>query len=677
MHAIADKIFRTSIVAMSFALVVPAAPALAEPTSYAATIADAQVALDEALKSTGATSMTAALTDLDGTIWQGVVGAVDASGTPATANTRYGIGSTSKMFATTAVMQLVDAGKVGLDQPVVRYLPEFTMRSPQYRQITVRMLLDHSAGLPGSSYASGLTTAPYDGYAAGVLKTLSRSTLKTTPGAMSVYCNDCFTLSGEVVARVSGMPFTTYVQRNILAPLGMTNSGYLTRTMPASGTVARVVRDGRNTPLEVPNFYATGGLLSTASDMAAFGRMLLRGGTVDGARVLSASSVATMGRSQLPTTLAPAERNPVNYGLGWDTVSDLSLLAVGVRAWAKGGDTMDYHASLVVAPEAGLAAFVGGAGAFSSGTAQAVADRMILNALVERGDLSAVPTPLGTDQPPAATPSVDDLNAMLGTYLNSFSGARRVTQTAGAALSVATLVDGEWKNSPVTFSFRSDGRWWADQPAAASISAVTGWGRTYLVQSIPVGFGNAFGDYVVGQRVTSNGATAAAWRDRLGEWLLISERPDSVAWLGSPILPITTIPGLPGYLLSGEVPFDARHPNRGSMFLQVPLMWGRDLTDVVPDGDLLVQGDNVMRKRTTVPALAPGVNSVGLGTLAEWRRVPAVSTLTIRGADHWRLYSSEGEPLTAGAGARTGLKAPRGSLLVLFGEAGDRAKVRR
>ncbi len=677
MHVVASSRFRASLVIVALALCVPAAPAFAEPPSYATTVAAAQPALDEALAATGATSITASLTDADGLIWAGTAGVRDASGAAPTATTRYGIGSTSKMFAAAAVMQLVDAGKVGLDQPVVRYLPEFTMRSPQYRQITVRMLLDHSAGLPGSSYAGGLTKAPFDGYAAGVLETLSRSTLKTTPGAMSVYCNDCFTLSGELVAAVSGMPFPTYVQRNILAPLGMTESGYLTRAMPPAGTVARVVRDGRNTRQEVANFYATGGLLSTATDMAAFGRMLLRGGTVDGTRVLTGSSIATMGRSQLPTTLAPVQRNPIDYGLGWDTVSELSLKNVGVRAWAKGGDTLDYHASLVVAPEAGLAAFVAGAAPFDSGTAQQLADRLILTALAERGDIAAVPAPLGTEQPPPATPTTDDVNAMLGTYLNSFSGARRVTRGAGDFLSIATLVDGTWKASPAAFTFRTDGRWWPDQPAAASLGTVTGWGRTYLVQSIPTGFGNGYGDYIVGQRVVSTGPTAAAWRARMGEYLLTSERPDSVAWLDSPLTGLTAIPGLPGYLLAGEAPFDARRPDRGTMFLQVPLMWGRDLVDVEVDGDRLVQGDTIVLKRSSVPSLTAGTTALELGDVAEWRRVPAASRLAVRGAEHWKLYTAKGEPLAAGAGAKAGLRAPRGSLLVLFGDAGDRVQVQR
>ena len=221
------------------------APAAAADRSYPLAAAAAQKAVENALAATGATSITAGLTDMSGLVWQGSAGVIDARGAMPQPTTQYGVGSASKMFATAAVMQLVDAGKIGLDQPVVRYLPQFTMLSPQYRQITVRMLLDHSAGFPGTSYVNAFTTEPVPGYADGVLANLARSRLKTTPGAISVYCNDCFTVAGEVVAEVSGMPFTEYVERNILAPLRMTDSGYITKAMPAPGTVARVVADGR------------------------------------------------------------------------------------------------------------------------------------------------------------------------------------------------------------------------------------------------------------------------------------------------------------------------------------------------------------------------------------------------------------------------------------------------
>jgi CubicO group peptidase (beta-lactamase class C family) len=674
---------RRAIALVSSAAVVAsiavAAPAVAAGRDYPATSIAAQQAIEGALAATGATSVTAGLTDTEGLLWQGTAGVRDASGAAPDATTRFGIGSTSKMFATAAVMQLVDQGKVGLDQPVVRYLPQFTMRSPEYRQVTVRMLLDHSAGLPGSAYANAMTTAPYPDYADEVLDYLAQSRLKTTPGAMSVYCNDCFTLAGELVAEVSGMPFTAYVERNLLAPLGMTSSDYVTGRLPALDSVARVVRDGTNRPLEVTNVYASGGLMSTPADMLAFARMLLAGGTYDGTRVLTPGSIRQMGSSQLETTLDPVRDSVWNYGLGWDTVDDLALRAVGVRAWVKGGDTSDYHASLVVAPEVGLAAFVAGAGPFSSSTAQAAAEAILLNALAERGDILAVPEPLGTGQPPAAMPTGDDINAMLGVFLGVPGMTHRITRADGDRLNLETLVDGAWTPGTSTISFRSDGAWWADGPRALYLRPVTGWGRTYLVIGMPNGYGNAMGEQVIGERVAPAGAMAAAWRDRLGPWLFVGDAPTSTLWLGRPATELRRIPGLPGYLdIAGWSPVDARSAGVGSMFLQVPLMFGRDLDDLVPQrGGLLRLGTNTMIAYADVAPLDPGRTSVRIGSpgYGEWRTIDDGGRVTVRDAKAWFLYDMNLALLDHGMADGTGMRAPKDGLLLVFGDPGDRVGV--
>jgi len=98
------------------------------------------------------------------------------------------------------------------------------MKSPQHKQITVRILLKHSAGLPSTNYANSFSSKPILGYADRVLAGLRTSHLKTSPGAMNAYCNDCVTLAGLVVERVSGLPFQDYVTQNILEPLGMQHS---------------------------------------------------------------------------------------------------------------------------------------------------------------------------------------------------------------------------------------------------------------------------------------------------------------------------------------------------------------------------------------------------------------------------------------------------------------------
>ena len=655
------------------------APASAVDGTYPTTAAAGQHAMEAALASTNATSITAGLTDAQGLLWQGSTGVRGVGDGAPTPTTMHGIGSTSKMFATTAIMQLVDQGKVGLDTPVVKYLPQFRMLSPQYRQITVRMLLDHSAGFPGSYYADAFTTKPYAKYADDVIANLAKSELKTTPGAMSVYCNDCFTLAGEVVAKVSRMPFTTYVQRNILQPLGMTNSMYVTGALPPAGAAARVVANGHNNPLEVTNVYASGGLMSTPENMLAYARMLLNKGVAGDTQVLTSGSINQMGESQLPTSLHPIEHNVWNYGLGWDTVDDLTLKAVGVRAWVKGGDTSDYHASLIVAPEVGLSAFVAGAGSFSSSTAQAIAEEILLNALAERGDIAAVPPRVGTAQPAEAVPTEEDINGIVGTYLGTPGIGQRISRGAGNTLTLERYENGTWHMGPATFTFRTDGAWWPTTPAAIGIRAATGWGRTYIVYEMPTGYGSTYGWQIIGQRMQPNGDMNKAWKDRLGAWLFIGDQPSSTTWLGHPGTVISQILGLPGYVdVMGVAPINAHQANVGTMFLQVPLMFGRDLDDLVAvTPDILRMGGFAMVRAGSVPMLARGKTPVVISSLGypEWRVVPKASKVAVRSAQAWFMYDKDLTLLAHGTKDAAALRAPAGGMLLVFGTIGHRIDV--
>lgn len=137
----------------------------------------------------------------------------------------YGIGSSSKIYTTVAVMQLAEDGKLSLDAPVTRYLKDFKMADSRYKDITVRMLLNHSSGLMGSTLDSALLFDDSDPSSTDLLlERLASQRLKADPGAYSVYCNDGFTLAELVVEAVSGMDFMDYVDRYILAPAGLENT---------------------------------------------------------------------------------------------------------------------------------------------------------------------------------------------------------------------------------------------------------------------------------------------------------------------------------------------------------------------------------------------------------------------------------------------------------------------
>ena len=195
-------------------------------------------AINEAGKAAAATAMTyGGATQMAWAVWQdGEIVASGQEGAPregtgldAGSNlaTLYGVGSVSKIYTAVAVMQLAESGKLELDQPVVKYLPEFKMADGRYKDITVRMLLNHSSGLMGSSFSSGLLFDDASSLATDrLLDRLATQRLKADPGAYSVYCNDGFTLAQLVVERVSDINFQDYLHTHVLSPAGLEDTNF-------------------------------------------------------------------------------------------------------------------------------------------------------------------------------------------------------------------------------------------------------------------------------------------------------------------------------------------------------------------------------------------------------------------------------------------------------------------
>ena len=201
-----------------------------------------------------------------------------------------------------AAMILVERGKLELDVPLLRYLPTFRMASPEYTQVTVRMLLNHSSGFPGADYRGIFRTSPFSGYAEQVMAALATARLKHLPGEMSVYCNDGFTMLEPLIKAVTGKSYAQFVTDEILAPLGMKRSSYALQAF-AAGSYATGYDGTTQLPQEYTLAYASGGLYTTPTEMARIARMLLSGGQLDGVRILQAATLTEMARNQ---TLAQA-----------------------------------------------------------------------------------------------------------------------------------------------------------------------------------------------------------------------------------------------------------------------------------------------------------------------------------------------------------------------------------
>ncbi len=287
------------------------------------------------------------------------------------------------------IMKLVDAGKISLEQPVTKYLPEFRMASPEYRDITVRMLLNHSAGLPGSTWVGGVTKSYNTSYPEQVLETLATERMKHAPGFMNVYCNDCFTLAEKIVETVSGKSFSNFLTQEIFVPLGMNHTATPIVDFPAGSYYAQTVVPGTDVTQEVLSMIGTGGLYSTPSDLLQFARVFTGTAT---ASVLSKASIAAMANDETAGKFKVTDPNEFRYGLGWDSVGEAGLAAVNIKGWTKAGATNLYSSTLIIDPDDKLAAAVTITGPLRT-TYAAIAHRTLYEALKHKGKLTSLPQP--------------------------------------------------------------------------------------------------------------------------------------------------------------------------------------------------------------------------------------------------------------------------------------------
>jgi CubicO group peptidase (beta-lactamase class C family) len=663
--------------------------------TYSQTLQEAQSAAQEILSQGVVTSLGVALVTSDRLVWATNFGFADLdTRQPPSATTRFGIGSTSKMFAAAAVMQLVEQKRVELDAPLVRYVPSFRLADPRYTNITVRMLLNHASGLPGSNYRDIFTFQPIPDYADHVFAALAEERLKAAPGYMEVYCNDGFTLVEILVKAVTGQSYAEYVQAAIFDPLGMTHSAF-TEVPFLDGTYAKVYRSGVVQPEEFVGAQASGGLYTTPTDLAAFARMFLNRGALGSTQVLAAASVTAMALDQTLGTFNPVKSSGFTYGLGWDTVQEPGLQAVGIEGWSKGGDTGFYGAEMMTAPQAGLAVVVMGTQG-AGYNHKAFAQRVLLRALVESGSIAAFPAPLDPAAAPVA-PVPDGLLASVAGYYANYSTLYQIRAETDSSLSVLTRGPGGYTPIATGLQYRTDGWFTADTVPLSSYQVVAAAGTQYLAGRMASG-PHYLEQFAAAQRVPALAAPLSlAWSNRVGStWLIVNESPDSENYPpnADPRFTLASVPELSGLVMaspslgiSPQVLDPSTSDTVARMMLVIPGLMGRDLNDldvVVKGGEEWVRwGDFLHRPAATLPVLPAGTtNSVVIGVegYSEWRAVQAGAapvTVSVSGTYAWRFYGPDFTPLASGAATgQATLPAGTGlGYLALFGTAGGSVTV--
>jgi CubicO group peptidase (beta-lactamase class C family) len=275
----------------------------------------------------------------------------DPTAPPVDRNTLFDLASLTKVFATTAaVMKLYDEGKLSLDDPVVRYLPQF--RGEWKQNVTIRHLLLHRSGLPPFRRLSDIATTEE-----AALDSVFTTPLVVAPGDSTIYSDLGMITLGKVVERITGMPLARYVKEEFYAPLGMTRTMFnpppelrATAAPTEYDSVWRkrlvqgTVHDENAATLGGIAGHA--GLFSTASDLSIFVRMLMNGGTYQGKRYLHETTIDEFLRKKHPGQ----ER-----WLGWDMKAESGSSAGTLFSGSSFGHTGFTGTSVWADPDRHLA----------------------------------------------------------------------------------------------------------------------------------------------------------------------------------------------------------------------------------------------------------------------------------------------------------------------------------
>jgi CubicO group peptidase (beta-lactamase class C family) len=319
------------------ALVAPAAAA--EPTGSGESSPAVKSALEPFVESHALAGAVALVADKDRVLSVDAVGYADIGAKKAmTPDSVFWIASQSKPITAAALMILVDEGKVKIEDPAERYLPELRelwvaaeqdkehvlLKKPAH-PITVRNILSHTSGMP---FKSNLEAPTLDLLPLSLgVRSYAMTPLQFEPDTKYQYSNAGINTAGRIIEVVSKMPYEDFLDERLFKPLGMRDTTF----WPSGDQLTRLAKSYKPnadksdleeitiSQLKYPlddrkrQPMPAGGLFSTAHDVARFCQMLLNGGQLDGKRILSEAAVKQMTTRQTPEALKD------NYGLGFST----------------------------------------------------------------------------------------------------------------------------------------------------------------------------------------------------------------------------------------------------------------------------------------------------------------------------------------------------------------------
>ena len=376
------------------------------------------------------------------------------TGLAVTPDTLFRIGSITKSMTATAVMRLVEAGKLELDRPVREYVPRLTFSDESATErITLRRLLSHSAGLP-TDYA------PYGRRDPGALEAYVRERMAgypfiAPPGKLYAYSNPGVRLAGLVAQVAGGRPYTELMQELVFDPLDMKRTTFdptVAMTYPLAQS-HELAGDGsvrvQHRFADNAGTYPSGMAMSTSLDLLNFASMLMNGGRFRHRQILSTKSAAEMQTVQ--TDRYTVTDGGYGFGLAVDSYR-------GLRRVSHNGSISSFGSRVAMIPDSGVAVVI------LLNRAQgfwAVMEQIVDDMLDRLLGLPASPLP----EPAAVEPNRSAWPLYTGTYLGDWTGLATIRAADGRLVL-------DWNGATVPLSAYSDNVYFGRKPGDEAIISV-------------------------------------------------------------------------------------------------------------------------------------------------------------------------------------------------------------
>lgn len=272
------------------------------------------------------------------------------TGEPVKSATLFHMASISKTFVATAIMQLVEKGKLDINRTVTEYLPYFKLEDGRYKNITVQQMLSHISGMPDVDDYEWDNPQYNDDALENYTKSLCKYKLMWEPGEKAAYSNMAYEVLGDVISKVSGMTFENYIKENILNPLGMYESSFLNKELSRILLASPHVL-GSNFDTEVSSIFPynrihapSSTLCSNVIEMCNYATAYMNHGNFNGREIIKPETYNAMTK---PYATAWED---YKIGFSWflNEYKDNKIIS------HSGGDT-GFRSNLLILPEAGVA----------------------------------------------------------------------------------------------------------------------------------------------------------------------------------------------------------------------------------------------------------------------------------------------------------------------------------